>query len=381
MSHANGKKICVSVVIALFLVASIFCGTLTQAAADHKDWNQYDSGWADIKLGQSGETMRQSGCAVTAAAILMVHSGSVKSSSFTPRTLVNYLNQNGGFDRSGNLQWYVLTQYAPDFQYKGYEALSGSKSSKTAKIRNLLAQGYYIIAQVNYGQHFAAVDTVVDNTVIMMDPGSNATDMFEKYTAAGVTSLRLFRGKNSGKTQSVQKTTDPPTPPAPKTSTVTPETPPAPAMPDARVSETSDVSAPEMPDTSKPAIPDAPVPETSVAPTPVIPAAPVPETPDAPMPIIQDAPEVPDSPALAIPPMPGITETTGDVQSVIMNMLTDSYLNLRAVPAMDAAVLTVIPQGMMLTVTSLTNDGAWAFVAYDGYEGWVSAEYLTMVLN
>lgn len=45
--------------------------------------------------------------------------------------------------------------------------------------------GYYISAEV-YGatpnnQHWVAIDNIDNNTIVMLDPASNATSMWDKY--------------------------------------------------------------------------------------------------------------------------------------------------------------------------------------------------------
>jgi hypothetical protein len=53
-------------------------------------------------------------------------------------------------------------------------------------------------------------------------------------------------------------------------------------------------------------------------------------------------------------------------------------LNLRAEPSADAQLLTTIPYGTTVSGTEITDDNWWR-VTYDGQDGWVSGEYLSVL--
>jgi uncharacterized protein YraI len=51
-------------------------------------------------------------------------------------------------------------------------------------------------------------------------------------------------------------------------------------------------------------------------------------------------------------------------------------VNLRSLPALDAELVVTIPFGNILETYYRSADGEWFFVAYDGQEGWLKAEFL-----
>ncbi len=172
---------------------------------NYKNWKQTNSSWSNITIGTQGETVANIGCAVTSAAMLMVKSGAVTETDFNPAVLITYLNQNGGFSADGGLNWWVLNNYTPNFKFDRKHDLSGfTNQEKIEEVQNLLNDGYYIIAQVKYGQHFVAVDYVKNSEIIMMDPGSKSTSLNEKYGISSMTSLRLFKLTDSA-SQALEK--------------------------------------------------------------------------------------------------------------------------------------------------------------------------------
>ena len=199
MSHKQHKALLTGGMIAAVLAFSALGGSLSQAAIqdEYQSWKQYGSEWSTLHLGTSSETVARSGCAVTSAAILMVKSGSVTDEDFTPATLVNYMNQNGGFSSGGGINWDKLSGYAPSFVYEGRSQLVGTQSQKAQRIKALLDEGYYVIAVVKNGGHFVAVDSVNGDQITMNDPGSRYTSLFDKYPASGLVSVRIFSGGNS----------------------------------------------------------------------------------------------------------------------------------------------------------------------------------------
>ena len=60
-----------------------------------------------------------------------------------------------------------------------------SKSEKFSAIKKYYENGYYLAIEVagatETEQHWVALDYVTDNKIIMLDPGSNETNMWKKY--------------------------------------------------------------------------------------------------------------------------------------------------------------------------------------------------------
>lgn len=211
----NGRKRIIAALSAAVLVFSGGTGLISRdsisvyaSTGEYKSWKQSDPRWSGICLGGSGETMSQSGCAVTSVACLAVHAGLIDESQFNPGILCNFLNQNGGLDAWGNIYWGVVSKLIPEFVFDRTAYLYGSTAQeKAAEIKSYLDQGYYAISDVKYSGHWVAVDKVEDGIVYSIDPASNTSNkMFEQYNFNGTTRLKLFR-----KAGSVIQT---PTPPA-----------------------------------------------------------------------------------------------------------------------------------------------------------------------
>ena len=202
----NGRK---KLIAALSAAALVFSGgtrffimdsiSVYAASGEYKSWKQSDPRWSGIYLGASGETMSQSGCAVTSVACLAVHSGIVDESQINPGILCDFLNQNGGLDCWGNIYWGVVTRLVPDFIFERTAYLYGSTAQeKTAEIKSYLDQGYYVISDVRYSGHWVAVDKVEDGIVYSIDPASGTSNkMFEQYNFNGTNTLKLFRKAGS----------------------------------------------------------------------------------------------------------------------------------------------------------------------------------------
>jgi len=174
--------------------------TITASADEtYKTWKQGDSRWGKMRLGGSSYTMSNSGCAATALSMLMVHSGSITDSSFTPGTLCTFFNNNGGFSNKGDISWGVSSKLASSFTFEGYASLSSSSvSGKVSEIENYLDEGYFLIVGVKSGGHWVAIDRVENGVVYMFDPanGKNVS-LFNAYDNSGIYKVRKFKGANS----------------------------------------------------------------------------------------------------------------------------------------------------------------------------------------
>lgn len=192
------KKILAMLMIVFLCLPVMVPVTASAGSTSYKNWLQSDSGWGSINLGRSSYTMKSSGCLVTSIAMLICHSGSADASSFTPATLVNHLNNNGGFTSGGALYWEKVNGAADGFYLVSWkESLAGmTQAEKTAKMAKLLEDGYAVIISVRNGGHWVALDRIEGDKVYMMDPGSNSTDLYATYDASGVDRLALYKGKN-----------------------------------------------------------------------------------------------------------------------------------------------------------------------------------------
>lgn len=152
------------------------------------EWKQKGMTWSDIKIGTTDATIGDIGCLVTSIAIQIKKSGVTTNDiyPFNPGTFVIALNNAYAFDSNGNLSYAPISKVVPDFKYVGRVELKWkTKSEKLYEIRKYYEDGYYLVAEVKgatlNNQHWVAVDNVTNSTVVMLDPGSNATDMWSQY--------------------------------------------------------------------------------------------------------------------------------------------------------------------------------------------------------
>lgn len=172
--------------------------TCSNASGSFTNWRQTDPAWANIKIGSSGKTIGQIGCNVTSIAIQIARSGVATSiSDFNPGTFVEAMNGVGGFGKGGDTQYYPVSKIAPSFQFSNSVNVRGmSRNNKLNTLKNILADSNnYVIAEVagDTGQHWVAVESVQGDAIKMIDPGSNATDMWTRYNWNNTTNFVYFR--------------------------------------------------------------------------------------------------------------------------------------------------------------------------------------------
>lgn len=165
------------------------------------EWKQKGMTWSDIKIGTTDATIGDIGCLVTSIAIQIKKSGVSTNDiyPFNPGTFVIALNNAYAFDSNGNLSYAPISKVVPDFKYVGRVELKGkTKSEKLYEIRKYYEDGYYLVAEVKgatlNNQHWVAVDNVTNSTVVMLDPGSNATDMWSQYDWNNTSQFIYFKG-------------------------------------------------------------------------------------------------------------------------------------------------------------------------------------------
>ena len=173
---------------------SSYCGV---SSGEFASWKQFKGPWTNVQIGSSGKTIQQIGCLATSVAILIAKSGvPTKVSPFNPGTFVEYISARGGFS-GGNFVWRAASIAAPNFHYQGKVGLAGlSRAEKLDKIRELAnQQNVYVVAEVkgDTGQHWVAIDSVNGDTINMMDPGSNSTNMWQQYPWGNTSCLAYFK--------------------------------------------------------------------------------------------------------------------------------------------------------------------------------------------
>ena len=180
--------------------ASLWGGVIygSNGSGEYVNWRQGDPSWANVRIGNTSSTVGRIGCLVTSIAILIEKSGvNTTISPFNPGTFVEALNKNGGFDGSGNLQYAAVNKAVPGFKYVGNVNLRGkSRSEKLALIQQYFSQGYYITAEVKGAtpgnQHWVAVTGIDSVNVMMVDPASSQTIMWNAYEVSKTSQFNYF---------------------------------------------------------------------------------------------------------------------------------------------------------------------------------------------
>lgn len=169
-------------------------------SGDYVYWRQKGAPWSNIQIGSSGKSIGNIGCLVTSIAILIEKSG-VETGNivpFNPGTFVEALNKNGGFDRDGNLQYSPINTVVPKFEYVGRVELTGKNQTQKLKLINeYQSKGYYLAVEVkgDTGQHWVAVMSINGSNINIVDPGSDATVMWNAYSWSNTSQFVYFRVK------------------------------------------------------------------------------------------------------------------------------------------------------------------------------------------
>lgn len=169
------------------------------SSGEYTSWNQRGKEWSNIRIGNSDRTIGQVGCLVTSIAILIKKSGVPTPNivPFNPGTFVTALNNVYAFD-GANLMYAPISKVVPSFQYGGKVYLTGkTKSEKLYEIKKYYENGYFIAIEVlgatDAAQHWVALDRVSNNTIIMIDPGSDSTDLWKTYDWNSTTQFVYFK--------------------------------------------------------------------------------------------------------------------------------------------------------------------------------------------
>lgn len=179
------------------------------ATGEFTEWKQTDEAWGSIVLGggsDSSKSIRSIGCLATSISMLIMKSGAlemtpaptlVNADTFNPGTFVEAMNQVGGFDSGGNLNWSAVSQVVPAFQKSASVtfARNATQERKLEIIRSYVNQSNtYCTAEVkgNTGQHWVAIDSISGDSIRMMDPGSTGTDMWATYDWRNTSRLECF---------------------------------------------------------------------------------------------------------------------------------------------------------------------------------------------
>jgi uncharacterized protein YgiM (DUF1202 family) len=333
-------RLVVVLMTVIFTLSCLFSVSLSKVDADdtYKTWKQFDSAWGSEVLGKSGTTMAKNGCAVTALAMLCVHSGAVDEDGFDPGVFVNGLSSLNAFSSDGSITWSKVSSYTPYLSYASYS--NSGYSSQTAVInamKNYLNSGYYVLIRVNNSgsTHFVTLDYMTDDAIYMMDPGkTGAVDLFATYGYYNVTGVRLFTSSVGDSSSLITDGSEPKDPVFEENGA-------------ADVTNTTDSTA--STDTTDATDATNATEETTVE-------------------SIYSSANV-------------VLNKSGDIiSSDTTDYLAGTYttiaaLNLRSGASIDTSVLLTIPKNTKVNVSVTTIDG-WGLVSYKNKTGWVCLRYV-----
>lgn len=147
-----------------------------KAEASFNTWlyKQYSSPWGDDLMG-GGDTMSESGCLVTSAAMALHHKNiAIYGLAADPGSLNSWLKSNGGY--SGNLMvWSALPKLSSRITFQGRYTSGTSLSAST--LRSYLDAGNKaIMANVRSGGHWVLLTGHNGGTTFYVnDPGYSTT--------------------------------------------------------------------------------------------------------------------------------------------------------------------------------------------------------------
>ena len=165
---------------------------------EYLSWLQGDSRWGSKQLGNSGQTMAESGCWVTTLAKLAMHTNCIDEPSFNPGWLCEYLTKHNAFDSSGELNTAILRNIG--LSRKGYTSLRGkSVEYVTNECAKYINDGYAVALWVNT-KHVVAIVDIQNGQLVMSDPAQNGdTNPFSYYDISNVDGITYLQGASSPK--------------------------------------------------------------------------------------------------------------------------------------------------------------------------------------
>lgn len=181
------------------LWSSVIYGS--KETGEYINWKQTDPKWSNIRVGNSNGTLGKIGCLITSISILIKKSGiETNIVNFNPGTFLEALNKNNSFDMYGNLQYAGLNKTIPNFNYVGNINLRDkTKEEKRNLIKEYLDKGYYLSVEVlgatDSSQHWVAITGVNNNSVSIVDPSTNANDLWSSYEWNKTSQFNYFKAK------------------------------------------------------------------------------------------------------------------------------------------------------------------------------------------
>ncbi len=176
---------------------------------EYREWSQLDPRWGPTPMG--GTTIRSSGCLLTSLAIFSVHSGSIDDvalanmgikdiEEFNPTVLANAYTSRNGFSYDGGIvSWGTISQIIPNVTFGADRYFQNTEKTAVAQeLRDLMAEGWHIIARVNNGSyHWAYIESVgADDSIVMCDPAKDTHNLYEAYPNGLQGEYWMLKGTN-----------------------------------------------------------------------------------------------------------------------------------------------------------------------------------------
>lgn len=114
-------------------------------------FSQCDGRWGSNKVGSSGKTICQIGCAMTSVTM----ASASKYSNSNPGSMNGYLSSNSGYTSGGSLYWAKPPQWQPS---AGFRYLGSGTVSNAANLKALIDAGKFVVAwSSRYGNHWVLI--------------------------------------------------------------------------------------------------------------------------------------------------------------------------------------------------------------------------------
>lgn len=144
-------------------------------------FKQYDSRWANVKIGSSGKTISQIGCATTAIAMMESHR---TGTTIYPDAMSRKLK----YTASGSVYWptnYTTVTSSTDYLNRIYQQLKQGKPVLFGAKNSYGGQHWVVINGFSGGSLTAANFTI-------LDPGSESRNTLQKFLNAYPTFYKYF---------------------------------------------------------------------------------------------------------------------------------------------------------------------------------------------
>ena len=161
--------------------------SLNIPAITRANYVQRDPEWAQDTIASSNETLARFGCMVCSLAMALDHYGI----QVTPKSLNDYLKNNGGYTRRGWLKWDSVANIS-----EGRVTLDYLGKASFPKIDSTLAKGEPVIAKVfiNQTPHWVLIVGKDKTEYLIRDPLGDGKNLRRlSYYHSGLYDIRILK--------------------------------------------------------------------------------------------------------------------------------------------------------------------------------------------